>query len=80
MASGEVTWLTAEWRKIFVIARVLFILRSLCKSQSNCANTLHVRYVDSKNTCVINTVLIFLKVIYRIFSNLMRTLFTVLEG
>jgi hypothetical protein len=57
VAFDEVTWLTAKWTKIFVIACVHFIVKSLSESESKCANTLYVMFVDSRNTCIINTVL-----------------------
>ena len=63
MAFDEVMWLTAEQRKIFMTACVLYIAKSLSESELNCANYLYVIYGTSRNTCVINTVLIFLEVI-----------------
>ena len=46
MAFDVVMWLTAEQREIFVIACVFCILKSLSECESNCANSLHVIYVQ----------------------------------
>jgi len=43
---------------------VYYVYCKIClKSESNCANSLCVIHVNGKNTCVINTVLIFLTAI-----------------
>lgn len=48
VAFDEVMWLTAEQRKIFMTACVLYIAKSLSESESHCANYLRVIYGNSK--------------------------------